>query len=219
MSSSGSNSGLDTYHCTFNVSGSIDNNYNNDNLVERDYEGAIRTNGADVNYTNDTNAVDSDFSSSIITASDDTLNASEAISVISDDHIQIHCPTTIDENNSTLSIPTKSLTCSEVYDKLQTCTLPMLDFCRDLDNVMSTGQDSLLDVYNLFNRYIDLLRDYYYELFTEQCKEFTAREQCGIVGGKILQECAAAMRGALPHSINLQLADRGDGYKWSIEVL
>lgn len=143
-------------------------------------------------------------------------------------------PTTTDKctDSTTYSIPTETVftTCDEVYDRLQTHgSLPMLDFRRELEKILlacGEGSSSPLEAYNLFNHYIDLLRDYYYELFIEQCKELTTRQQCISVGDEVLQECTAAMRGSLPLSIILQRNESSDGhftyksngYNWSIEV-
>ena len=134
-----------------------------------------------------------------------------------------HPTTTI---NSPIDTP-PPLSCDEVYHRLQTESLPMLEFSHELDRVLRTSRsrdDSLLDAYNLFNHYIDLLRDYYYEVFTEQCQECITKEQCKVVGERVLKECAAAMRGSVPSSMistespSGQTAISSDGYDWSIQV-
>ena len=225
----------------------VDNNSSNNNNQVESYHLDI-TSSFEVDFQTDNSSVDinyTNFNNNITASVDDVDYVDETVSIeIADDLIQINYPitTTADECDSTTihSIPTEifttTTTCDEVYDRLQTDgSLPMLDFRRELEKILlACGQDSSspLEAYNLFNHYIDLLRDYYYELFIEQCKELTTRQQCMVVGDEVLKECTAAMTGSIPHSISIVMQrnesssdrhhftnNRSNGYNWSIEVL
>lgn len=207
------------------------------NQVESDQVETINS-SFELEFKNGNSVVDIYSNTNInITASntndDDGVDCIDAIAPISADQM------TTDEytdSTTTHSIPTEqqqvvfTVTCDEVYDRLQTHgSLPMLDFRKELEKILlacGQGSSSPLEAYNLFNHYIDLLRDYYYDLFIDQCKELTTRKQCMSVGDEILRECTAAMRGSLPDSIILLRNESSDGhftyrsygYNWSIEV-
>jgi hypothetical protein len=218
------------------------NNSSNSNQVESDQveSDQVETinSSFELEFKNGNSTVDiySNFSSNIIASStnDDGVNGIDGVDCIDATVTIAADPTTTDDctDSTTYSIPTEVVftTCDVVYDRLQTHgSLPMLDFRRELEKILLScgeGSSSPLEAYNLFNHYIDLLRDYYYELFIEQCKELTTRQECMSVGDEVLQECTAAMRGSLPHSIILQRNESSDGhftyksngYNWSIEV-
>ena len=94
-------------------------------------------------------------------------------------------------------------TLDSITHKLQTQTLPIFEFGRDLDDLLSQRAEeavSVLSVQQLYQRYVDALRDFYYQDFLNRCKQHGQRLGWCEERDTVLKEAEVAMKTALPAS-------------------
>jgi len=107
------------------------------------------------------------------------------------------------------SIEGQELEYIKLMEKIDTESLPIYEFSRDIKRLLITLHDnsddldktnSIHKLHQLYNRYLDKLRDYYYMLyvnsFSDSSREYTANT-INDTKNKIYSECENAMKNAL----------------------
>lgn len=104
----------------------------------------------------------------------------------------------------------RKITLQSVTNKIRTQKLPIFEFARELDQLLTVEEDgeavSEWSAGQLYQQYVDALRDFYYQDFINRCEQHGQRlawcEQRDIV----MREAEVAMKTAMPSRITATLS-------------
>ena len=117
-------------------------------------------------------------------------------------HLSLYSPNHERTSNVGLSQP-KPLSSDELVKKIALEQLPLFEFRTELDAILlSTSGSSYLLAQNLFQTYLDALRDNYSAQFLQLCStaqmQHSSSTRIRSLRDYLLKECEAAMNAAIP---------------------
>ena len=136
-------------------------------------------------------------------------------------------------DSSINSIEGRELEYIKLMQKIDTESLPIYEFSRDIKRLLVTLHDntdmnevdktnSIHKVHQLYNRYLDKLRDYYYMLyvnsFSDSSREYTA-DTIIDTKNKVYADCEIAMNNGLESDLVYNDATRSWSYQGPLQEL
>ena len=107
-------------------------------------------------------------------------------------------------SSSPVTSSSSKVTVQSIHEKLNTNQLPIFEFGRDLESLALEGVSSF-ELTNLYMKYVDSLRSYYYDVYMERCKQGSI---VSLTEGRdmILTEAETAMKAAMAPSLAASLS-------------